>query len=133
MYYNPYPYVSYSHSYPAWMLSNHAALTPLPNPLAMPTQNNPFPPVDTHQLKNSAKSMQSLMHQSQFLTSKITESEQFAHDLMNAAQLSKKTEVDRLITSTGITIKFETKYTPEGIQIRFTEHPCCGLTLILGW
>ena len=115
------------------MMSNHTALTPLPNPLAMPTQNNPFPSVDTHQLKNSAKSMQSLMQQSQFLTSKITESEQFAHDLMNAAQLSKKTDVEKLIASTGITIKFETKYTPDGIQIRFTEYPCCRLTLNLGW
>ena len=77
--------------------------------------------------------MQSIMRQSQLLTSKITESEQFAHDLMSAAQLSKKKEVERLIASTGITNKFETKYTPDGIQIRFTEQPCCGLTLILEW
>ena len=123
----------YYHPYPIWMMSNHAALTPVPNQLAMPTQNNPFPSVDTQQLKNSAKSMQTLMQESQFLTNKITESEQFAHDLMSAAQLSKKTEVDRLIASTGITMKFETKYTPDGIQIRFTEHPCCRLTLNLGW
>ena len=133
MYYNPYPYVAYSNTYPVWIMSNQAAHTPLPNPMAMTTQNNSFPPVNTHQLKNSAKNMQSLMNQSQFLTNKITESEQFAHDLMSAAQLSNKTEVENLIASTGINIEFETKYTPDGIQIRFHEHPCCGLTLILGW
>ena len=77
--------------------------------------------------------MQAIMQQSQLLTSKIADSEQFAHDLMSAAQLSDKVEVDRLITSTGITIKFETKFTPDGIQIRFTEHACCGLTIILDW
>lgn len=99
----------------------------------MPTNNSSFPPVDTHKLKTSAKSIQSIMQQSQLLISKIAESEQFAHNLMNAAQVSNKTEVDQLITSTGITIKFDTKFTPDGIQIRFTEHACCGLTIILDW
>lgn len=115
------------------MLSNHAAITQIPSPLAMPTNNSSFPPVDTHKLKLSAKSIQSIMQQSQFLTSKIASSEQFAHDLMSAAQLSNKAEVDKLIASTGITIKFETKFTPDGIQVRFSEHACCGLTLILEW
>ena len=133
MYYNPYAYSALSHPYPIPAMSNHTALTPLPHPQAMPSQNNPFPPVNTHQLKDSAKNMQDMMDQSQFLTNKITESEQFALDLMNAAQRSKKEEVDNLITSTGITSKFESKFTPDGIQIRFTEHPCCRLTLVLGW
>lgn len=115
------------------MVSNHDTRAQFPSQLAMPTNNSSFPPVNTHKLKLSAKSIQSIMQQSQLLTSKIAESEQFAHDLMSAAQLSNKAEVDKLIASTGITIKFETKYTPDGIQIRFTEHACCGLTLILDW
>lgn len=73
------------------------------------------------------------MQQAQLLTDKIDGSEQFAHDLMNAAQLSNKTEVDTLIASTGITIKFQTKYSPDNIRILFTESGCCGLTLILNW
>ena len=99
----------------------------------MPTNDSTFPHVDTHQLQVSAKSIRAIMQQSQLLTSKIADSEQFAHDLMSAAQLSNKAEVDKLITSTGITIKFDTKFTPDGIQIRFTEHACCGMTLILNW
>lgn len=73
------------------------------------------------------------MQQAQLLTDKIDESEQFAHDLMNAAQLSNKTEVEKLITSTGITIKFETNYTPDGFRIIFTDSDCCKLTLNLNW
>jgi len=73
------------------------------------------------------------MQQAQLLTDKIDESEQFAHDLMNAAQLSNKTEVEKLIASTGITIKFETNYTPDGIRIIFTDSDCCKLTLNLTW
>ncbi|MFJ7951113.1 hypothetical protein ACIQZG_06220 [Lysinibacillus sp. NPDC096418] len=114
-------------------MANHPSLAQFPSQLAMPTNNNSFPPVNTRQLKISAKSIQAIMQQSQLLTSKIADSEQFAHDLMSAAQLSNKAEVDKLITSTGITIKFDTKFTPDGIQIRFTEHACCGLTLILDW
>ena len=98
-----------------------------------PINSSPFPPVDTHKLKASAKSIQTIMQQSLLLTTKIAESEQFAHDLMNAAQLSNKAEVDRLVSSTGITIKFETKFTPSAIQIRFSESNCCGLTMILDW
>lgn len=116
-----------------WMTANHTSLTQLPIHLAMPTNNTPFPPVDTHKLKSSAKSIQVIMQQALLLSTKIAESDQFAHDLMNAAQLSNKAEVDKLVASTGITIKFETKFTPGVIQIRFSESDCCGLTMILDW
>lgn len=73
------------------------------------------------------------MQQVQLLTDKINESEQFAHSLMDAAQKSNKSEVERLITSTGITTKFETNYTPDNIRIVFTDSECCKLTLVLSW
>ncbi|MGE7091520.1 hypothetical protein ACQKII_08645 [Lysinibacillus sp. NPDC048646] len=136
MYYNPYPYFVYSNHYPPWIMSNHSPSSPFLGYLAMPTNptnTSPFPPVDTHKLKSSAKRIQTIMQQAQLLTDKIDGSEQFAHDLMNAAQLSNKTEVDTLIASTGITIKFETKYSPDNIRILFTESGCCRLTLILNW
>jgi len=103
--------------------------------LAMPdpTNRNPFPSINTVKLKTSAKRIKIIMQQAQLLTDKIDESEQFAHDLMNAAQLSNKTEVEKLITSTGVTIKFETTYTPDGIRIIFTDSGCCKLTLALSW
>lgn len=100
---------------------------------ANPTNSNPFPSVNTSKLKTSAKRIKVIMRQAQLLTDKIEESEQFAHDLMDAAQLSNKTEVEKLISSTGVTMKFETNYTPDRIRIIFTDSDCCKLTLILSW
>ncbi|ATP41087.1 hypothetical protein CSE16_14065 [Solibacillus sp. R5-41] len=133
MYYNYHPYYVNAQHYPMWMAVNQPSPSPLPQHTAMPTTNSPYPPVDTHKLKTSVKSMQSIMQQAQLLTTKIAASEQFSHDLMNAAQLSNKKEVDRLITSIGVTIQFETKFTPSGIEVRFFEIACCGLTVNLGW
>ncbi|MEG0258382.1 MAG: hypothetical protein RR595_03270 [Lysinibacillus sp.] len=131
MYYNPYLYfVSPSH-YPM-LLANHPSPSPLPRQLAMPT-DIPFPSVNTQKLKTSAQRIPAILSQIRLLTDKIASSEQFAHSLMNFAQLSNKAEVDQLITSTGITVKYETKFTPDGIQIRFIESGCCGLTMNLSW
>lgn len=73
------------------------------------------------------------MQQAQLLTDKIENSQQFAHDLMNAAQLSNKAEVEKLISSTGITMKFETNYTPDSFRIRLIDNGCCGVILNLNW
>ncbi|MEK5233764.1 hypothetical protein MHB42_18885 [Lysinibacillus sp. FSL K6-0232] len=116
MYYNSYPYFLYAYQYPAYQLAI-----------------NPFPPVDTHKFKNSATQIKAIMQQAQLLTDKINSSQQFAHDLMNAAQLSNKAKVEQLITSTGITMKFETNYTPDSFQIRLINSGCCGITLNMNW
>ncbi|MEY9971157.1 hypothetical protein ABH966_001523 [Lysinibacillus sp. RC46] len=138
MYYNPYPYFVYPNYYPtwAWAMANQPTTQQPFRQLAMPTNptnRSPFPPVNTNRLKTSAKRIKAIMKQAQILTDKIDESEPFAHDLMNAAQQSNKTEVEKLITSTGITLKFETNYTPDGFRITFTDQGCCKLTLILNW
>ncbi|MFE3574527.1 hypothetical protein [Lysinibacillus sp. NPDC059133] len=136
MYYNPYSYFVYPNYYPAWVMANQPTIQHPSSHLAMPTtptNRSPFPIVNTKKLKTSAKRTKVIMQQAQLLTDKIDESEQFAHDLMNAAQQSNKTEVEKLIASTGITIKFETTYTPDGIRIIFTDSSCCKLTLILNW
>ncbi|WP_233436272.1 hypothetical protein [Lysinibacillus capsici] len=132
LYYNPYPYFVHPYHYPTSPIANHFAIRPFAQHLAMPT-NNPFPPVDTHKLKASASRIKAMMQQAQLLTDKIDSSQQFAHDLMNAAQLSNKTEVEKLITSTGITMKFETNYTPDSFRIRLIDNDCCGVTLNLNW
>lgn len=128
MYYNYQPYYINTHQYPLWMAVNQA--TPSPK---QPATNSPFPAVDTSRLKTSVKSMQVIMQQAQLLTTKIADSDQFSHDLMNAAQLSNKKEVDRLITSLGITVQFDTKFTPSGIEVHLFDIACCGLTVNLGW
>ncbi|MEG0440358.1 MAG: hypothetical protein RR587_14080 [Solibacillus sp.] len=133
MYYNYHPYYVNTHPYPLWVAVNNTSPAPLPKQTAMPTNNSPFPAVNTSKLKTSVKNMQAIIQQAQLLTTKIAASEQFSHDLMNAAQLSNKKEVDRLITSTGVTIQFEAKFTPTGIEVHFFEIACCGLTVNLGW
>lgn len=77
--------------------------------------------------------MQTILQQAQLLTTQIVNSEQFSQDLMNAAQQSNKKEVDRLITSIGITVQFESKFTPSGIEVHLFDRACCGLTVNLGW
>ncbi|MFJ7733196.1 hypothetical protein ACIQXF_15005 [Lysinibacillus sp. NPDC097231] len=136
MYYNPYPYFVYPNYYPTWVLADHSTTQQPSRHLVMPTNptnRSSFPPVNTNKLKTSAKRIKVIMQQAQLLTDKIDDSEQFAHDLMNAAQQSNKTEVDKLIASTGVTMKFETNYTPDRIRIVFTDSDCCKLTLLLSW
>lgn len=133
MYYNPYPYFVHPYHYPIPSTAYHLAARPFSQHLAMPTSNSPFPPVDTQKLISSAMRIKSIMQQAQLLTDKIDSSQQFAHDLKNAAQLSNKTEVEKLITSTGITTKFETNYTPDNFRIHLIDSACCGVTLILNW
>jgi len=125
LYYNPYPYFIHPYQYPPQQLAIR--------PLAMPTNNGPFPPIDTHKFKASATRIKTMIRQAQLLTDKIDSSQQFAHDLMNAAQLSNKTQVEQLISSAGITMKFETNYTPDGFQIRLIDSGCCGITLNMNW
>ncbi|WP_431811701.1 hypothetical protein [Lysinibacillus sp. FW12] len=132
MYYNPYPYFVHPYHYSAPPMANHLAVRSFPQHLAMLT-NNPFPPVDTHKLKSSVTRIKAIMQQAQLLTDKIESSQQFAHDLMNAAQLSNKAEVEKLISSTGITMKFETNYTPDSFRIRLIDNGCCGVILNLNW
>jgi len=136
LYYNPYPYFVYPTYYPTLTIVNHPVRHQTTRYLAMPTNPtniNPFPAVNTNKLKISAKRVKGIMQQAQLLTDKIDGSEQFAHDLMDAAQKSNKSEVERLITSTGITTKFETNYTPNYIRIVITDIDCCKLTLVLSW
>ena len=135
MYYNSYPYYIYPNHYPVQSMPYYAAL-PLPRQIAMRpngTSGSSFPPVDTNKLEASVKQMQKIMQQARLLVDKIATSDQFANNLMNAAQQSNKATVEQLIKSVGITIEFKTKYTPDGIQIILIEKDCCSLTLLLDW
>ena len=134
MYYYRNPYSAYATLYPlpfVWM-ANHPS-TPLQ---AMPTnqeRNNPFPPVNTEKLKASASNIQKVMAQAQLLVNKISTSEPFAHNLMDAAQKSDRKAVEQLISTVGITVQYETKYTPDGIRILFKEKGCCSIAIVLNW
>ncbi len=88
-------------------------------------------------LNISAKRFQELLKQADLLAGKIVNSKEFAHDLMEAAQLSNTKKVEELIQSTGITLKIKTHYNPTGIRIELTnsenEVGCCDLLMTLYW
>lgn len=103
----------------------------------MPTESNPYPPVDTTRLHQSAIYSLELTKQANQLVTKISQSSSFAKELMTAAQKSDQKKVDEMIASVGITAKVTTKYTPGGIRIVFQKEIdgviCCEVTMILNW
>lgn len=121
---------------PDLFYSTNAVLVSIPNHLQLQNQHL-FPPVNIEKLHSSAKRFQTLIHDARLLTDKIVSDSLFASDLMNAAQLSDQETVDRLIQSTGITIKTNTSFSPSGIRIQFdsTEigESCCKLDMRLTW
>ena len=108
-----------------------------PHWIASQNAPNPFPPVNTQRLHASAEKMLEVIKQSQLLINRIVDSPDFAHDLMDVAQLSNQKKVDDLIESTGITSKVTTTFTPSGIHIELDNSEkigeCCKLQIALRW
>ncbi|MBO0586855.1 hypothetical protein I2484_06030 [Sporosarcina sp. E16_8] len=77
------------------------------------------------------------MKQADLLAGKIVNSKEFAHELMEAAQLSNTKKVEDLIVSTGITLKIKTYFSPTGIRIELNNDEsagdCCHLLMTLKW
>ena len=96
-----------------------------------------YPEVDTQHLNVSVKRFQEIMEQADLLISKMAEDNEFAGELMRAAQRSDENRVHELIESTGVTIKTATTYTPTGIRILFDNSEvgggCCDLLVALRW
>ena len=131
MYYNPYPHWSYPFADPQWLYNEHLQQqTVLKPPSAFPT-------INTQVLNTSAQRFQELLKQANLLADKIVNSKEFAHELMEAAQLSNTKKVEELIVSTGITIKIKTYFTPTGIRIELKNDgntgDCCHLLMSLKW
>ena len=134
LYYNSFPYYIYPNYYTVQLMPHYIA-PPLRHLAIGPTGENgsSFPTININRFEASVKQMQKIMQQTRLLIDKIASSDQFAKDLMNAAQHSNNETVEQLIKSVGITIEFKTKYTPDGIQIILIEKDCCSLTLLLEW
>lgn len=102
----------------------------------MPRQGQ-FPAVDPKGLEESAEKFLELMQQAHLIIDKISGSRQFAYELMSAAQVSDQEKVEKMLKSTGVTIKMTTKYTPTGIQIILKNSEvaggCCDLMIALRW
>ncbi|MCM3745190.1 hypothetical protein M3193_13705 [Sporosarcina luteola] len=133
----------YYSSFPYGFNSRQQAFMPVhPGYMAMPTPapqdgRSPFPPVNTRKLNESAKRFKQVMNEANLFIGTLTASDDFARRLMDAAQRSDQKEVERLVRSTGVTIKYTLSYTPSGIRIDFSnsdaQNSCCTLRMALGW
>lgn len=99
----------------------------------------PYPKVDTKIFKNSVKSFRFLMEQGSYLLDRLEDSA-FALKMMEAAQIGKKTEVDRLVKSIGLKVPVTVQYTPSGVIFTLYSHAtpqvpsiCCNLTISMKW
>ena len=140
MHYNPYPHWAYPYSVPRWPVPDGYVSAHfnehLQSQIALRPQS-PFPSINTQVLNTSAQRFQELLKQADLLAGKIVNSKEFAHELMEAAQLSNTKKVEELIISTGITLKIKTYFSPTGIRIELTnsenEGGCCNLLMTLKW
>ena len=133
----------YYSSYPYGYHSQQLAFVPVPpGYIAMPTpppQNGgvKYPQVDTRRFNRSAIRFKEVMTQANLFIGSLTASDDFSRRLMSAAQRSDQQEVERLVRSTGVTIKYELKYTPDGLRIDFSnndaQNSCCTLRMALNW
>ncbi|GLB59663.1 hypothetical protein [Cytobacillus sp. NCCP-133] len=97
-----------------------------------------FPGVDPGMFMISAKKMEVLMRDAGTLLVNMAESKKFSYELMSAAQQSKKSEVEEMLKSTGISQIPSVSYTPDGMTLHFESEKeeqvkCCDLTLKLRW
>lgn len=122
----------YVHYYPLSIAALEPHYSQQMKQLARPN-NSPYPPVNPQKFLTSAQKIQAVMQQAHLLLDKITSSEQFAHDLMDAAQHANNEKVNQMIKSVGITNTFDVKYTPDGIRVVLIEKNCCSLTILLNW
>lgn len=135
MHYISYPSLAHPYSHPCMLVANIPVIT-RDDSLIEP--QSPFPIVDTKRLNASTKKFQKLMKQADLLAVMIVNSDEFAINLMDAAQHSDTVKVQSLVLSTGITSKVETKFTPSGIRIKLDNSEeghgdCCNLTMLLHW
>ncbi|MEI5907812.1 hypothetical protein WAK64_12185 [Bacillus spongiae] len=125
--YHYHPFHSVIHQPPCRRLS----------PLAYMIPTREFPPISTKLFKKSAELSISLLTDARLLMDKISSSEEFSYQLMNAAQLSDTDTVKELVRSIGMQAQPSINYNPDGLSILLTkdfEHiDCCKIHLALRW
>jgi len=98
--------------------------------------NRQYPPVDTAIFLKSVTAFQKISKEAGTILEKFSE-QQFAYQLMDAAQAGNQGEVDRLIKSIGNSTPVTTQYTPDGLLLTIHADAdgskCCTLTMYLRW
>ncbi|MDR0271145.1 hypothetical protein [Paenibacillus sp.] len=95
-----------------------------------------YPPVQTDILKQSIQEYHKLMEEANRILNKLSE-QAFALQVLTAAQVGNKQEVDRLMGTISTTATIQTKYSPSGISItvepKGQDQTCCKLTIYMKW
>ncbi|MEC3886125.1 hypothetical protein VKA52_20565 [Halobacillus sp. HZG1] len=96
-----------------------------------------YPEVDEDMFVQSASEMEKLMADARKVVGKISNSHDFANDVMGAAQESDQSKVNTLIRSAGVESPFQADYNPDRMKIHLTARnqqvECCQLTIVLRW
>ncbi|NLP52254.1 hypothetical protein [Bacillus sp. RO1] len=96
-----------------------------------------YPEVDPTVFTESAESMQQLMKEASIILKKLSDSKEFASDVMAAAQEGNKEKVSQLLLSTGVHSGVKVDFNPDGINLNMTSEiqgkDCCHLTISLRW
>ncbi|MBX0356487.1 hypothetical protein [Halobacillus sp. Nhm2S1] len=96
-----------------------------------------YPEVDEEMFVQSASEMEKLMDDARKVVGRISNSHDFANDIMGAAQESDQSRVNKLIRSTGVDSPFQAEYNPDQMKIHLSasnqQVECCQLTIVLRW
>lgn len=94
-----------------------------------------YPKVDPTLFHQSAETFKQLMKDGNVLLNKLSESREFAGNVMDAAQRGDQNKVKQLIHSAGIKERVEVRYTPDGITFDMysDKGQCCKLAMSLRW
>ena len=96
-----------------------------------------YPEVNEDLFVQSASSMMGMMDDARAVVEQISNSKDFANEVMGAAQESDQSKVDALIKSTGVNSSFQAEYNPDRLKLHMAssagEVECCKLTVILRW
>lgn len=130
MYYQQYPQ---PHYYPR---NTYFPVYPYLNGTYIPKYRS-YPTVDPTFFTESAGAMQQLMKEASIILKKLSDSKDFASEVMGAAQEGKMEKVDQLLKSTGVHAGVKADYNPDGINLKLSstvgETDCCHLTIALRW
>lgn len=106
------------------------------HPACIPYGRQQYPEVDPTIFHQSAESFLSLMDDGKTLLTKLSESQSFAAEVMDAAQQGDKEKVKQLMESTGIQGAITTQFNPDSLTVTLysdDEEICCKLSMGLQW
>lgn len=103
----------------------------------IPNERVQYPEVDAQFFHQSAGAFKKLMKEATIILNKLSESEDFAYKIMNAAQQNDSKKVEELIKSTGVSGDVETSFNPDGINLIMASKvegtDCCKLEMAIRW